>query len=106
MSKILIFILLASVLISCADEKTFYLNGTREALIKGEPIEAIHAETYGWANYEARKDPNVIYEPCIGNVIWSVIGFETIVVPIWLTGWELYEPVRLKDCAPNCDTYD
>lgn len=101
--KRLISILVLITLIGCADEKTFYLNDPIIAATNGDTIRAIHAEPYGWANYEARKDKNVIYEVCIGNVIWSVVGIETIFIPVWLSGWELYEPVKLKDCAPKCE---
>lgn len=52
------------------------------------------AEPYGWANYQTKKIEGVTYEACIGN-----IAVETIVIPIWLTGWELYEPVSFVE--PN-----
>jgi hypothetical protein len=39
--------------------------------------------------------PGVRYEVCWGNVFWSVILCETIVVPVILVGWYLWEPVGL-----------
>lgn len=52
--------------------------------------------TYGLFNQDDQMNPNVKYRIIIGNVIWSVILCETIVVPIYFIGWSLYEPVRLK----------
>ena len=85
------------IFIGCAEDRTFYLEESNEHNIK-----SIHATPYGWATHETRKNKNVVYEVCLGNVIWSIVGFETIFVPVWLTGWEIYEPIKLKDCAPNC----
>ena len=70
---------------SCADEKDFVDN-------KGVTFTA---EPYGWANTENKID-TVLYEVNVGNVIWSVVLSETIAVPIFLTGWEIMEPKRLK----------
>lgn len=70
--------------LSCADEKTFTKSdGT-----------TFVAEPYGWANMEARKIEGVVYECSFANVVWSVLFCETVIVPVWLTGWEICEPVR------------
>lgn len=45
---------------------------------------------YGWANMDT-KVPGVHYHVSVGNVVWSVITFETVVVPVVLTGWYLFE---------------
>jgi hypothetical protein len=86
--KKIITILLLGVLIlsSCASSKTFQIDG-----------QDVNVKPYGWANKEARYNDKVVYEVSLGNVIWSAIGFETIVLPIWLTGWQLFEPVKLKE---------
>lgn len=73
-------------MVSCADSKTFKDKNGKE----------FTAEPYGWANSDARKLDTVVYEANIGNVIWSVILVETVAVPVWLTGWQIMEPVRLK----------
>lgn len=90
MKKLLI--LLTTVLalcVACADSKTFErADGTK-----------FIAEPYGWANYQSKKIEGVTYEVCFGNIVWDVIAAETIVIPIWLTGWELYEPVSYVE--PN-----
>lgn len=49
------------------------------------------------------KHPCVAYEVSIGNVIWSVFLFQTIIVPVWLIGWDLYEPTaeRYDNCLED-----
>lgn len=91
--QIIIFLFIGCLLLSCADSKEFKISEK----------EYIYAEPYGFANKDARKDENVIYEICFGNVVWSIIGIETIIIPVWLIGWEIYEPVKLKKCAPDCE---
>jgi hypothetical protein len=71
---------------SCADEKTFKIDG-----------ETVVVKPYGWGNYQTNRHDSVIYEPVIGNIVWSVILFETIVAPIYFTGWAIMEPVQLKN---------
>jgi len=70
---------------SCADEKTFIIDG-----------KSVIVEPYGWANADLMKNDSVIYQVNVGNVVWSIIGFETVVAPVVLTGWYLYEPVKKK----------
>lgn len=90
MKKLFGLLLIAIIaLSSCADSKTFErADGTKFV-----------AEPYGWANYQSNKIEGVTYEACFENIVWGVIAVETIVIPIWLTGWELYEPVSFVE--PN-----
>lgn len=90
MKKLLFLaIIIATLFTSCADSKEFVDN-------KGQ---SFTAEPYGWANSEEMKIDTVLYKPCVGNIVWDVILVETIFVPIWLTGWEFYEPVALKTAS-------
>jgi len=43
-----------------------------------------------------KKNPNVEYKVVAGNVVWGIILVETIVAPIILFGWYMYEPVGPK----------
>ena len=70
---------------SCADEKEFIINN-----------EKVVVEPYGWANRDTQYNDSILYEVNGGNIVWSVILSETIFVPIWLTGWQLYEPLKKK----------
>lgn len=86
MKKILSILFVVLILVSsCASPQTFVIDGQKTEV-----------KPYGWANKESRYNDKVVYETSLGNVVWSVIGLETIVVPVWLTGWQLFEPVRLK----------
>jgi len=85
MMRPLFIALIIIVFTSCADEKDIVLNGQLHTF-----------EPYGWANMEEVKNDSITYQLSKGNIVWSFIGVETIVVPVWLTGWYLYEPVRAK----------
>ena len=73
--------MLALTLCSCADEKT--LNG-------------VTYKPYGWMDKNRYKSDKVIYEVSTGNIVWSILLYETIVAPVVLTGMSLYKPVALK----------
>jgi hypothetical protein len=75
----------AMTMTSCSQNKDLKLNGKTHTF-----------ESYGWANYNEVKNDSVLYEASVGNIVWSVILSETVIVPIWLTGWDLYSPVRVK----------
>ena len=92
MKKILLIITLCFVVCSCADDKTFV----------DENGKTFTARTYGWADKETEKIENVKYNISVGNVVWSIIFSETIVVPVMLTGWDLFEPISYE--PPKKDT--
>lgn len=48
---------------------------------------------YGIANADVVKQPNVKYELSAGSVIVAIIFSETIIVPVYVVGWDLYAPV-------------
>jgi len=88
-----LFIIGMMFMTSCADDMQ-YVNEQGKTVI---------AELYGWANYERKKDPNVIYEPCIGNIVWSCLLVKTIFAPVIFTGWYIYEPVEVKTEKVNSE---
>ena len=59
-------------------------------------IDGKHYDVYGIANMESQKDPNVLYEISASSVIWGIILCETIVVPVYIIGWDLWQPVRKR----------
>lgn len=70
----------------CADEKTICLGqGTDCHTFK--PVGVFELDD---------KNPDIEYEVSIGNIVLSVIFVETIIVPIVLCGWYLFEPVNQK----------
>lgn len=80
MKQILTLLLTAALLAGCASEKV---------------IDGHTYEPYGLFNEET-KAANVQYRISKGNVLWSIAGFETLIIPVWLIGFELYEPVDSK----------
>ena len=74
-------IVLAVSTASCGDRKT---------------IDGVTYDTYGLFNADDKKNPDIQYELIIGNVVWGVILFETIVGPIYFFGFSLFEPVGKK----------
>jgi hypothetical protein len=59
----------------------------------GEIVEynQIEVEPYGIFNQKTKND-SIKYKVSVGNVIWSVLLSETVVVPVILCGWYLWEP--------------
>lgn len=109
-NKLLISIIMMIILLSsCSNGKVFYLKNGVEVSenyynqhaysgnqFTRDTFEIVIAEPYGWGNSESRKLDEVQYEVCVGNVIWGIILCETIIMPVYFSGWSLYEPVRLK----------
>lgn len=83
MKHVLTLVLTAALLAGCASERV---------------IDGHTYEPYGLINEET-KSPNVQYRMSKGNVLWSIFMFETLIIPAWLIGFELYEPVDMK--APS-----
>lgn len=82
--KIFLISIISLTLFSCADPK----------VLKDKNGKDVTVNPYGWANEVAQKNDSVVYEMNAGNMIVSLILSETVIVPIYLTGWEMYEPVR------------
>jgi len=85
MKKLIVFTFSILLLSSCSHKQTFKTEAG--------PVEAVG---YGIANEDSKKLPNVVYSISPLNVILAILFCETIVVPIYVVGWELYEPDRLK----------
>lgn len=81
MKRFLYITLLATFISSCASPKT---------------IDNITYDTYGLLNADDKKNPDVRYEVCWGNVFWGVIFIETIIAPIYFFGFSLFEPAGKK----------
>ena len=64
-------------------------------------IDNVTYDTYGLFNEDSKQNPNVEYDISVGNVVWSIILFETIIAPVYFIGFDLYEPVGPKSNNPN-----
>jgi hypothetical protein len=70
----------------------------------GEPmrVNGKNYPSYGLFNESTSKSKNMCYEISAGNVIWSIVTFETVFIPVYFVGWSIFNPVGLKDVNGNC----
>jgi len=66
----------------------------------GAKINGVYYDSYGMANEQSHRNPNINYELSPGSVLWGIVLFETIIAPVYIIGWDLYTPVALKT-RPN-----
>lgn len=59
-------------------------------------IDGKNYQPYGLVNENEIKDDSIIYTVPPGGIILSVIFIETIIAPVYVIGWDLYEPVRKR----------
>lgn len=64
---------------------------------ENKTIDGITYGTYGVANEKDMKNPNIEYSMSGWSVFWSVVFSETVVVPIYFIGWDLYQPIGKHD---------
>lgn len=83
MKKLIILIMSALVICSCAEPKKF----------RKQDGSVFRAEPFGWANFQANKIEGVKYEINFPNLVLSIIFAETIIAPVLITGYDLFEPV-------------
>lgn len=53
-------------------------------------------DSYGLFNADDKKNPDIQYKLVVGNLIWGVILFETIIAPVYFFGFSIMEPVGQK----------
>lgn len=82
--RLVSLLLVVLLLSSCADSRTFIIDN-----------EIIEVEPYGWWDLSEKND-SIKYEVNTGNIILSVLFSETIIIPLILTGGQLYEPISKK----------
>jgi hypothetical protein len=61
-------------------------------------IDGKKTQPYGLLTPE-RADPTIKYEASAVNVIIAIILVETIFVPVYVAGWDLYVPIGKKEAA-------
>ncbi len=66
------------------------------ACAKSKIIDGVEYHPYGLLNEDQHKNPKIEYEIVLGNVIWSVILIETIIVPVYMIGFSIKQPVGKK----------
>lgn len=53
-------------------------------------------DVYGLANQTEKMNPTIEYEVSLGSVIVAVILMETVIVPVYVVLFDLYQPVGQK----------
>ena len=81
MYKVFILLSMCLLLAGCNNTKT--ING-------------VTYDVYGLANMDDKKNPNIEYEISTGSVITAVIFSETVVIPLYILGVDLWQPVGVK----------
>lgn len=70
------------------------------ALLSGcaseRPINGKTYQPYGIANENTVKSNDVTYQLSAGSVIVAILFGETVVIPVYVVGWDLWEPVAAK----------
>lgn len=77
MKKFIAITLLAALLSGCAQDNQF-------------------GATYGYANQDSKKNPKATYEWSVGSVLIAIIFSETLVIPAYIVGWNLFEATGVK----------
>ncbi len=82
MASMMIILMLVFAFAGCADTK--YIDGVKY-------------NYYGLFNKDSQKNPDIEYRVVLGNVVWGIILVETVIAPVIIAGWFLWEPVRIID---------
>jgi len=97
MSRILSLFVLLSFLTACADSKVLCFTINTCTIDVGKELCEPYTECKEFKPYglfdQDKRDGRVRYEVSTGNVVWSILGCESFVIPFFLVGWYLYEPV-------------
>ena len=82
----------------CANSKRISISKTDKT--GKTTYQLVKVQPYGMFEADETVD-GVEYSLSIGNVIWAIIFVETIVIPIIIVGWYLFEPDGLKPELKN-----
>ena len=59
-------------------------------------IEGVVYQPYGLFNKDEKRATNIEYTVSWGNVVWGCLLFETIIAPVCIFGFYLFEPSNVK----------
>ena len=77
--KFVSIVLLCVILIGCGHPQT---------------IDGKFYPTYGLFNFNSTQSSKVCYDVSVGNVVWSIVLIESIVIPVYLIGFSLFNPTK------------
>lgn len=88
MKKLLVVLLtiVSLILTGCSDSKKLIVDGKE-----------VNVEPYGLFNQDTKRVDGVVYKISPTNVIVGLIFSETVVVPVYIVGWDLLEPDRAEN---------
>jgi len=105
-SILLLMAVLLMFVTSCGDSKVINVPVKVDKTVPGAKLSAdsvsyfvmkdVEFETYGFMNKGEYHNDMIEYDWTGGNLFWSVVLSETIVVPALIIGLDWYEPVGLK----------
>jgi len=79
----------------CADNRNMPIS-------KNDPHLKVEVLTYGLFDKATVAHPCVTYELAWGNLVWSTVFLYTVIVPVYMVGFSLYEPVSVdRECINN-----
>lgn len=84
--SILLIISMITFVIGCSNSKNIEYTDPNSHVTKTYRFEPI-----GIFNMD-EKNPNIYYSFSLGNIFWCIVFSETIIIPIILIGWYLWEP--------------
>ena len=86
MKTLLVFCLLSLMLFtSCASDKVIEVNGQR-----------VEAPAYGLVNRSSKEVPGIRYEISFGSVAVCFLFSPSVLIPLYVIGWDLYEAVGVQ----------
>lgn len=59
-------------------------------------IDGVEYDVFGLANMDDKKNPNIDYEVSTGSVVIAVLFCETVIIPVYVLAFDLWEPVGKK----------
>lgn len=70
---------------------------TTSACSKNAIFNDVEYETYGFINKYEVRNTHIRYKIVWGNVLLGIVFFETIIAPVYFFGYDLYEPIGVKN---------
>lgn len=62
----------------------------------GATVCGVQYDSYGLLNQDEKKNSDISYKISVGSLVVGIIFLETIIVPIYVFGFDLFTPVGKK----------
>lgn len=56
-------------------------------------IDGVTYDVYGFFNAAEKRNPAIDYEVSAGSVFWAIVFSESIIIPLYIVGYDLFQPV-------------